>query len=1216
MVDDEREGITGAGGTGEDHERLIGLLLTEQRGIDPATYLPGGREDTPWADWLGPAAALAAGEPKRALALLAHLSSPTSTPATHDHAQLEKALRTAAVAMEHNWQPGAAPVPLRQEAVRALTDAGSGMEAAVASIANPSLRLCAHLAGQVGVVLLSARMTLGHAMTSLAARSHTLRYGAPAPWTERELTDDVLRPLEWFDSLYEVLMDLRHADCVAYHMLLAADLRVRAGDRPAATPLLEHAQRYATGSHPAEGFAALLTGDWDLGTPGAAERCATPPTPHDRDALSAAAGHYGRAAASYRAAGSARGGAAALLRLAHTHRLAGRQEECRELLGQALALAVQAGDGACAALLRVHRGLDLIETETPGEPESEAAGLIVHWATTDGSTSWLRGLRHIVEDRARHWSAQGEIPKSRRAGVLANRLTADRAGAHGRLTAGAAAGTYQRAGHRLAAFVLTGMEQQEHLDRIRRTEQADQAECLTVIRCAKALHDQASALQDPDLIAATRSSTELAIEAAESLLAAREAIASGAIDNSKAATDALRALLVMLKSDLLSTRAQETSFRSRRARSAGFDAEADLHARRTLREADRITDPLFAGLVRCSAHFDLRDMDEARAQVATIEEHLSAIQAAALWLNVGKPERAAVHVHRIGVDGPGPAQPWELPAIRADLELGRRAYGKAARYALAGLAAYEDRRVRLARDALRASSADDPVVAGLHHAAVLSHLEGGGPDAAAASFDQAERTRSGFLDAVRALDAAGEDPAARAAVRNWLAAEIRWSAQFETEAMAVRRSTVTASAHERRRRIGEVERTLDEAESEVRRLAPAAFTAPHTTEPPDAAAVAAALPPDALLLTYHLHDDDLVGWAMTRETLQPGHHTRWARGTVATARRFHSWCAGQDTGGGGEADGEELAALLLEPFRPLLRDRRRVIVVPPAGLALLPFHALPWNGDVLGATREVSYLPAASLLTRLRDQPPERPWSQLDALLVGDPAHAPRHRLPALPGTAAETVEIARLLPSHQLLTGPAATRRAVLEAARGSGLLHFATHGLVDDLAPHLSRLQLAGDDHFGLADLLAAAHAPQLLTLSACDTGRGTATAGGDVLGLTRAAMITGARHAVVSLWPVRDSTGCLVITRTYRRLADDPTACVGTALARAQQEVRELPGAEREKEFRALTGRAGVRPGPAARSRSWPRPETRDSEQLRSAEADDRHPYHWAPFIHVGV
>ena len=265
-----------------------------------------------------------------------------------------------------------------------------------------------------------------------------------------------------------------------------------------------------------------------------------------------------------------------------------------------------------------------------------------------------------------------------------------------------------------------------------------------------------------------------------------------------------------------------------------------------------------------------------------------------------------------------------------------------------------------------------------------------------------------------------------------------------------------------------------------------------------------------------------------------------------------------------------------------------MIVVPPAPLSLLPFHALPWNGDVLGATHEVSYLPAASLLTR--HHAPDRPWSELGALLVGAPACDPRHGLRELPGTAAETAEIARLMPRHRLLTGADATRAKVLDAAPGYEVLHLAAHGLVDELAPNRSRLPLAGDDYLGLADLLAAAHGPQLLVLSACDTGRGSATAGGDVLGLTRAALITGARHAVVSLWPVRDSTGCLVVTKAYRHLVHDPAASVGGALARAQREVRDLSGAERDEEFRTLTAvpesARGRRPAPGPRTCPCPR------------------------------
>ncbi|MGP4002790.1 CHAT domain-containing protein, partial [Streptomyces sp. 8N706] len=598
-------------------------------------------------------------------------------------------------------------------------------------------------------------------------------------------------------------------------------------------------------------------------------------------------------------------------------------------------------------------------------------------------------------------------------------------------------------------------------------------------------------------------------------------------------------------------------------------------------------------------------------------------------------------------------------------------------------------------------------------------------DAAAAAFDRAERSRSGFLDAVHALDHAAADPAARDAVRAWLHAGVRWSAAFEECAQTIRHATPVAPgratpsarngaapaddtepapagsgsqsgsgtgtgtesgngtgaesravagngtgagtraeagngsetgaweetgsravngtravagtgargvtrtgsgppsesryapesryasgaprrgsvAEEDLRQVMSVEHALDAAEADVLRLAPAALTASRTAALPDAAAVADALPAGTLLLTYHLFDEHLVAWAMTHDRLRAERRAHWAHGLVATSRRFHTWCSGA---GAGEDAGAALADLLLRMFADELAHHERVIVVPPARLSLLPFHALPWNGDVLGATHEVSYLPAASLLTRHR--PPERPWREARALLVGAPATHPRRGLAALPGTGAEVAAIARMLPRPRLLTGDRATHDHVVRAAEGCEVLHLAAHGLVDDLAPHRARLALAGDDVLDMADLVAVAREPRLLVLSACNTGRGTATAGGDVLGLTRAALITGARHAIVSLWPVGDATGCLVITRTYRHLLEDPAASVTTALTRAQREVRTLNRAARDEEFRRLSALAGAPEEPAA---------VRDSAPLlRTARTDDRHPSHWAPFIHVGV
>lgn len=1221
-------------GDGSRVDRLVSLLLTELRGVDPAAVWagsdPSGGEDRgPFDTWLAAAAALTAGEPKRALAVL---DGPSSAP--HP---LTRALRAAAHAMDTDWRPGGCLGPLRAEA--ATTVSGP--------VADERLRLCAHLAGQCLPVLFAARTTLGHATTGEAALDEAARYGERAEGAGWDFSEGVEEPLRWFDGLYEPIAEAAHEESAACHLLLAADLRVRAGARQAATPLLNAGRRPAD-RHPAlVGLAELLQGDWELGPPGAAERCVVPPDAPTPSGLAAAAQRYSCAEAAYRGAKSLRGQAAALLRLAHVHRLRGDTAACRATVAASLTAAVEAGDEACAALLRVHQLLDLIAGDTDSPQEAEVARAVVVWSTTVGSTSWARGLAHLVQARAESWNAQGYVVRGGRATTLARLLVPDQDAGTAHSGAPLPTGTYAAARHRLAALVTCDLEQQDHLDHIRRRtgrgEPPDLAHCLGAIREAQVFHHQASALRDPDVMAAARTRIAHALGLGELRVAGLGTLADGPLAD----------VFASLRSDLAACPAQEALFRSRRSRAAGLEEEADRLADEAFARAGQIPQEPLRGLVRCAALADLGRWETARAEAAAVEPRLTALQAAALWVRLGRPERVCRHLPLIGVAGPDQEHAWERAALHADLALAEGAHADAADQALRGLAGYEEHRGRLARDTLRASFADDPVPAGLHHAAVLSLLLPGGRDAAAAAFTRAERVRAGFLGAVRALDAAGTDREDRAAVRNWLAAEARWAAEFEEHLGAVRRTAASGArggrpeetgerlsggavprAAERRARIAAVDQALAAAETAVRIRVPAALAPVGDDVVPDAAAVAEALPPDTVLLAHHLFDDVLVGWAMTRDrlpvewvTAPPGRH-RLAHHVVATARRYRDWCAATGDGGPAEADGRRLADWLLRPFAPLLREFRRVIVVPPAALALLPFQALPWDGDVLAATHEVSYLPAAAQLTRRHARRPDRPWSGLGALLVGAPASDPRHGLPELPGTAVETAEIARLLPGSRLLTGARATRAAVVEAAPGHDVLHLATHGLIDELAPNRSRLPLAGDDFLGLADLLSAARDPQLLVLSACDTGRGRATAGGDVLGLTRAAQVIGARHTVVSLWPVHDSVGCLVITRMYRHLLGHPAAHVGHALALAQREVRALSGAERGEEFRLLASRAGVDPGPRARARSWssswsrswfcgePPGPSRDSEPVRRPAATERHPYHWAPFIHVGV
>jgi CHAT domain-containing protein len=281
-----------------------------------------------------------------------------------------------------------------------------------------------------------------------------------------------------------------------------------------------------------------------------------------------------------------------------------------------------------------------------------------------------------------------------------------------------------------------------------------------------------------------------------------------------------------------------------------------------------------------------------------------------------------------------------------------------------------------------------------------------------------------------------------------------------------------------------------------------------------------------------------------------------------------------------------------------------LLVVPHRALALVPFTALPVNGRLLGEQMVVSVLPSAALVTR--PGAARRPRLEGTALLVGDPACAADRRLPRLPGAATEVATIARLLGIPDPLLDADATEAEVVRRIPGRPIVHLAAHGMVYERGPNRSYVALAGRDELTVGDVMGLDLAADLVVLSACHTGRGTATAGGDVVGLVRAVIAAGARHAVVSLWPVDDEAGCLVMTAMYERLVagDD----VAQALTCAQQWVRGLDGAARRSAYDTVRERADGQPA---------NPGARDARPLAPAPSEQAGlPYHWAPFVHVGL
>jgi len=88
--------------------------------------------------------------------------------------------------------------------------------------------------------------------------------------------------------------------------------------------------------------------------------------------------------------------------------------------------------------------------------------------------------------------------------------------------------------------------------------------------------------------------------------------------------------------------------------------------------------------------------------------------------------------------------------------------------------------------------------------------------------------------------------------------------------------------------------------------------------------------------------------------------------------------------------------------------------------------------------------------------------------------------------------------------------------------------------------------------ADVMQLDLKASVVTLSACESGRGTVLQGDEVIGLPRAFLGAGATAVVVSLWLVHDETTVMLMTNWYNRLSEGLGRAA--ALRAAQQALRE--------------------------------------------------------------
>lgn len=338
-----------------------------------------------------------------------------------------------------------------------------------------------------------------------------------------------------------------------------------------------------------------------------------------------------------------------------------------------------------------------------------------------------------------------------------------------------------------------------------------------------------------------------------------------------------------------------------------------------------------------------------------------------------------------------------------------------------------------------------------------------------------------------------------------------------------------------------------------------------SSEPLKLAAIQSALDRDTQLLEFDLGEEASYLWVVSQRELAvfPLPARRDLEPIVARARQILGDPGVVAESVQGKRILDDASRLLLGGALAVLRAPRWWVVADGT-LHALPIGALPdplRPGRPILEMHEVVYSPSASVAVRLagRNRPSTRASYDLalfaDAIYSADDPRLPgvaRARaagsavvrgpdLPALPGTLDEARRILGLVPpsrSLSFLQFEANKERVLSGGLTGARILHFAVHGLPNEVHAELSTLVLSryradGRPQDGALRAFEIArldlHA-DLVVLSACQSGEGPTIAGEGLVGLAHAFLTAGAARVVVSDWPVQDQATAELMGRFY--------------------------------------------------------------------------------------
>lgn len=301
------------------------------------------------------------------------------------------------------------------------------------------------------------------------------------------------------------------------------------------------------------------------------------------------------------------------------------------------------------------------------------------------------------------------------------------------------------------------------------------------------------------------------------------------------------------------------------------------------------------------------------------------------------------------------------------------------------------------------------------------------------------------------------------------------------------------------------------------------------------------LSPDQLLIEYYVADSAIYSIAISDDDFK--FHRTPIDDVAPLVNQFYEEISSHPTQSQNALDfkklGYDIYKKLLSHFIEEQPDINEIIIIPDNLLAKIPFEGLynkhneQYNPLLLEYT--ISYLYSIQQISEFSNSYNYKNKILCLAPKFDDANGQQRSCLDNKLGNLPYAQEELKFLSKNfkgLYLSGNKAKAEALKENISTHNIIHLATHGCLNPTNPMLSEIYLA-DKTLTNYDIENFNVRPDLVVLSACNTGSGVIENAEGVISLSRGFFEAGVKSLQSSLWSIDDHSSALIMKEMYRNL-----------------------------------------------------------------------------------